>query len=370
MDVTGALKFHCTSAVAVDAADHRISLALRHENGEIAMEVPASFMDGATYPVVIDPWFGTNGSNTGGGISNTASASERPAMRGNVIAWADNSIGNFEIYVRAWNGSAFVEFAGSASGGGISNNTGMSVNPTVIVDGNGLPVVAWEDNTGGVTTVYLRRFNRNTNAWEELGGSASKFGVPGTFFGAVHPSVGVLRGVIPGTVSVDGNGVVTSTPSIPISCPVVAWDQGVVDGNIFVSAFYPGAPAIPAFGGNQSIPSVSAGWYNLGAPNGAGVTANTDAFGPFSPGVGEYHAGYRERSAVADLDDPQTRCDPTVVSVHVHAPTDRAPDPTVHATRPVFSAGTVVRGGRGAHVRRFIARVSPESGEERATNRR
>jgi hypothetical protein len=291
MDVTGALKFHCTSAVAIDAADNRISLALRHENGEIAMEVPASFMSGATYPVVIDPWFGTNGSNTGGGISNTASASERPAMRNGVIAWADNSSGNFEIYVKGPDGAGgFGEFAGSASGGGISSNAGKSVNPTIALDNNGDPVVAWEDNTGGVPTIYLKRFNRINNNWEELGGSGSKLGVPGTFFVSVHPSVGVLRGVIPGTVSVDGNGVVTSTPSVPTSCPVVAWDSGDVNGSIFVSAFYPGAPAIPAFGGTQSIPAVSAGWYNLGALNGAGVTSNTDSFGFFSPGSGEYPA--------------------------------------------------------------------------------
>jgi len=157
LDPTGELKFSCTGAVAWDAAKNRITLCPSHENGAIVMEVPASFMAKAAYPVVIDPWFGINGSNTGGGISNSAHTSNRPSFKDNLIAWADNTSGNFEIYAKIWNGVEFAELGGSATGGGVSATPTDSVNPSVAANGQNSPTIAWEEGAGG-GSIFLKQF--------------------------------------------------------------------------------------------------------------------------------------------------------------------------------------------------------------------
>ena len=66
--------------------------------------------------------------------------------------------------------------AGSATGGGISNNTGTSNNPSVAVAPDGTPYVAWHDGTSGNHEIYVRRWNGST--WEEVGaGSATGGGI-------------------------------------------------------------------------------------------------------------------------------------------------------------------------------------------------
>jgi hypothetical protein len=93
-----------------------------------------------------------------------------------VVAWADNSAGDFEIYVRRWNGSTWVELGGSASGGGISQNAGHSEEPSLAIDLDGQPVVAWSDRTTGRNEIYVLRWNGS--AWVEKGaGSASGIGL-------------------------------------------------------------------------------------------------------------------------------------------------------------------------------------------------
>lgn len=123
------------------------------------------------------------GSASGGGISNTPKKSWFPSLaitpNGTpYIAWQDSSSGNFEIYVRAWNGSDWVEVgASSASGGGISNTNGDSKNPSLAIAPDGTPYVAWEDySNGGDGDIYVRAWKGGS--WEEVGtGSASGDGV-------------------------------------------------------------------------------------------------------------------------------------------------------------------------------------------------
>ncbi len=163
-------------------------------------------------------WVELGGSASGGGISNNGGESSISslALDGNgypVIAWHDYSSGNFEIYVRRWNGSGWVEVGtGSASGGGISNNSGSSSGPSLALDGNGYPVIAWMDNSGGDFEIYVRRWNGS--AWVEVGtGSASGGGISNNSGWSEYPSL-----------ALDGNGY-----------PVTAWDDGSgVDWEIYV----------------------------------------------------------------------------------------------------------------------------------------
>jgi hypothetical protein len=141
-----------------------------------AVLLPAVFKSGSWVEV------GT-GSATGGGISNDDGFSYSPSIAvapdGTVyVAWhSDNPTEDSEIYIRRWNGSSWEEVgAGSATGGGISNNSGSSAGPFVSVAPDGIPYVAWTDFSLGNPEIYIRRWNGSS--WEEVGaGSASGGGI-------------------------------------------------------------------------------------------------------------------------------------------------------------------------------------------------
>ncbi|MBI3856670.1 MAG: hypothetical protein HY293_13365 [Planctomycetes bacterium] len=191
-DAAGVKKLAYHGAVAIDAACRRIDLDPRHANGQIVLEVPAAFVAGAAFPLTVDPWIEVGFSATAGGVSNTAGLSIQQSLAldalGNpTVAWADTTPGATEIYLRRWNGSAWVELAGSASGGGISANAGSSASPSLALDASGNPVVAWSDATPGTTEIYLKRWNGS--AWVQLGGSATAGGVSSTTGSSDSPSL-------------------------------------------------------------------------------------------------------------------------------------------------------------------------------------
>lgn len=123
-----------------------------------------------------------SGSASGGGISANNGDSLTPAIAigpgGAVyVAWSDTSGGDEEIYLRRWDGNAWVELGGSASGGGISNNGSASLAPSLAIGPDGRPWVAWHD--GANREIYVRRWNGTT--WEEVGaGSATGGGISKT----------------------------------------------------------------------------------------------------------------------------------------------------------------------------------------------
>jgi len=141
------------------------------------------------------------GSATGGGISNTAGESGEAALAagpGGVIylARSDATSGNAEIYVRRWSGSAWVEVSpGSASGGGISNNADASYAPAIAIDSQNRPVVAWVDRSDGDTEIYLKRLEGQT--WVELGNSATAGGLSNNDGASLDPSVVSLANDLP-----------------------------------------------------------------------------------------------------------------------------------------------------------------------------
>lgn len=163
-------------AVAVDAAGRRRALDIRYDAGQAVIEVPAGFVSTASFPLTIDPWIEVGGSATGGGVSNTGGASRDPqvavdALGRITVAWKDSTSGSSQIYVRRWNGSAWEELGGSASGGGISGLTDGTVDsPTLIVGTDGEPIVAYDaDDPSDYNYRYIYVKRWTGTAWISMG---------------------------------------------------------------------------------------------------------------------------------------------------------------------------------------------------------
>ncbi len=144
---------------------------------------------GGTLPAASDyeAWWGEfAGSASGGGVSaSPAAATEASLAMGaaaRYVAWADARNGSFEIYVAQFAGGAWSALGGSANGGGIAPSTGGSRRPSIAFDATtGSPVVAWtEIAASGSTDIRVARWNAATLAWEGVGSSLSATGISGT----------------------------------------------------------------------------------------------------------------------------------------------------------------------------------------------
>lgn len=137
-----------------------------------------------------------NDSATGGGISRNVGYSTYPSLARSpdgtvLIAWNDNTSGNHEIYVRRWNGSEWVEWnVGSASGGGISKDITQSTNPSLAIAPNGNPMIAWHDfDYNEKWEIYARDWNGS--AWVEMDGSATGGGISQNATTSVEPQLAI-----------------------------------------------------------------------------------------------------------------------------------------------------------------------------------
>ena len=73
------------------------------------------------------------------------------------VIWYERLGTNTDILIRRWNGSIWVEVgAGSATGGGISNTVGSSSLPSVTITSANMPIVAWADDTSGNYEIYVK----------------------------------------------------------------------------------------------------------------------------------------------------------------------------------------------------------------------
>ncbi len=133
-------------------------------------------------------WVGLGGSATPEGISADDGRAQEPSVDladdgRAVAAWSDDTSGQTQIYVRVFDGVAWVELGGSATGGGLSATTADSVSPSARLDAGGNPVVAWREGT----SVHLKRWDGG--GWVELDGSATGDGVSASSVASVGPEL-------------------------------------------------------------------------------------------------------------------------------------------------------------------------------------
>jgi len=93
-----------------------------------------------------------------------------------VVAWVGACSGTAQqICALAHDGSSWHDLRGSFSGPGVSGTTGGSSDPSLAIDGDGNPVIAWTDVTSDMTETFFRRFRGGL--WTDIGGSGTWSGV-------------------------------------------------------------------------------------------------------------------------------------------------------------------------------------------------
>ncbi len=118
-------------------------------------------------------------SASGGGISNTGTvhgASLAISPDGSLyVAWADFGSGDTEVYILRWTGNSWEEVGeNSASGGGISNTPNNSTRSSIAIALDGTPYVTWEEVDQITSDIYIRRWNGTI--WEEVGEQSASGG--------------------------------------------------------------------------------------------------------------------------------------------------------------------------------------------------
>jgi hypothetical protein len=137
-------------------------------------------------------------SASGGGISAShghVTGQEPPAVAITpagqlIVAWADAAGGNAEIYVRRWDGAQWAEMGtGSASGGGVSATAGASTRPALALTAAGTPLLAWQEQASGSTQILVRRWSGL--GWVDAGGGGAGDGVSQTAGASRQPALAV-----------------------------------------------------------------------------------------------------------------------------------------------------------------------------------
>lgn len=165
--------------------------------------------DGSTFNVHVSRYSEQGWNPVGGALSaqSGATSAQRPSLEldgeGNpVVAWKESNEGgsSSNLYVRRWTGALW-----ESLGDGVNQEASIvqADDPALVLDGSGNPVVAWAGTDGTTTNIYVHRWV--SGHWELLGDVLSAN--PGQTV-AAHPS---LR--------IDNEGV-----------PIVAWDEA--DGPI------------------------------------------------------------------------------------------------------------------------------------------
>ncbi len=170
-------------AIAVDSLG-RPWVAWQEEHTQVWGDIYLRFFDGSA-------WRELGGSASGGGLSNTGGQSLAPALAlvGDepVVVWEDDTANDWEIYGRHWDGVSWVEWGTTTTGASVSASPGRCTDTRIIADHNGQMAVAWIDSSAGNFDVYVRRLEGEQ--WNELGASASGGGVSGLASNDVWPSM-------------------------------------------------------------------------------------------------------------------------------------------------------------------------------------
>ena len=167
-------------SISVDNADRPIVAWIESHGG--GDDVYAAVFD-ATAGGGNGAWVALGSSLTGGGISNTGVAEQVQMINtsfGPVVVWLNQVSGHRQVYARVFTGGTWQPLAGSASGNGISNApTGADITDLTVAERTGRIAVAWSQLDAGtdIRQIHMREYDGA--AWTEIAGSATGGGVSG-----------------------------------------------------------------------------------------------------------------------------------------------------------------------------------------------
>jgi len=131
--------------------------------------------------IYLKQWNGASWEKLGGSAYNNGIGSgHSPSLAINnsdnpVVAWYDNN----NIYLKQWNDTRW-EVLGDSTTEGVISSSPYGSNcyyPSLAINNSGNPVVAWScyNNNYNTIKIYLKQWNGTY--WEELGGSATGYGI-------------------------------------------------------------------------------------------------------------------------------------------------------------------------------------------------
>lgn len=96
-------------------------------------------------------------------VSINTSESSCPSLaldkQGNpAIAWQDKNSGNFDIFYVKWDGSNWINISGflyNGSNANITNNTSSSIRPSLVLDDKNYPSISWRDFTSSGEEIFF-----------------------------------------------------------------------------------------------------------------------------------------------------------------------------------------------------------------------
>lgn len=136
-----------------------------------------------TYNVYFSRWDGSawvRMDGTGGNemISNTARVSAGKArlvldMSDNpIVIWRDYQIGNREVYLTRWTGSAWTHMNGTPGSENVTNTSGDSYSYEILLDSSDNPLILWGNYAGGSDRLYLTRWDGSQ--WAKMDGTPGR----------------------------------------------------------------------------------------------------------------------------------------------------------------------------------------------------
>ncbi len=166
-------------------ADDNLQVAWRDDSGG-AWQIVAQHWNGISWEFM--------GQSQKGGISNSQKFSGKPRLMTapdgrTYLAWRENTGPNFEIYITAWDGAQWQPLgSGSASGGGASDTPGDAEHQDLGFSTVGFPLLAWTEVIDDAESqIYVKEWDGE--AWVEMGGSASAGGISKTQTASNRPAI-------------------------------------------------------------------------------------------------------------------------------------------------------------------------------------
>ncbi len=200
----------------------------------------------AHYDAVTEAWenVGPTQAITSNGTADNARLVSSPA--GLVLAWIDRSQGVDNGYLSRFDGNAWQELAGSASGNGVTNSATDIRDFSIAVDATAI-AVAWTQSISNRSQIYVLEFDEGT--WSEIGGSASGDGVSDSIEHASLPTLTYQTGEL-FLAWVDSHDAhITAGPTIRVARQIGTTWSGVTPAMIASDAVATGLPRLASGGG-------------------------------------------------------------------------------------------------------------------------